>query len=173
MDVLIYIVQNALPVMIPLLLVALGGMFSERSGVINIALEGIMLVGAFIGTLFVFLVQGSGLNPQVILLIAMVVAAIAGALYALLLGVAAIHLKADQTISGTALNMLVPAFMLLICKMKAEAFCFLFILLCVKYFSIVLKIIYFQKINRQYKTIVPTLHIIFSSCRSYLCHDVI
>jgi len=117
MDVLIYIVQNALPVMIPLLLVALGGMFSERSGVINIALEGVMLVGAFIGTLFVFLIQGSGLNPQVILLIAMVVAAIAGALYALLLGVAAVHLKADQTICGTALNMLVPAFMLLICKM--------------------------------------------------------
>lgn len=62
---------------------------------------------------------------------------------------------------------------LLICKMKAEAFCFLFILLCVKYFSIVLKIIYFQKINRQYKSIVPTLHITFNSSRSYLCHDVI
>ena len=117
MDVLIYIVQNALPVMIPLLLVALGGMFSERSGVINIALEGIMLIGAFIGTLFVYFVQGSGMNPQVILLIGMVAAAVAGVLYALLLGVAAIHLKADQTISGTALNMLAPAIMLLVCKM--------------------------------------------------------
>ncbi|MBQ6844392.1 MAG: ABC transporter permease [Agathobacter sp.] len=117
MDVLIYIVQNALPVMIPLLLVALGGMFSERSGVINIALEGIMLIGAFIGTLFVYFIQGSGMNPQVILLIGMFAAAVAGVLYALLLGVAAIHLKADQTISGTALNMLAPAIMLLVCKM--------------------------------------------------------
>lgn len=117
MDVLIYIVQNTLPVMIPLLLVALGGMFSERSGVINIALEGIMLIGAFIGTLFVYLVQGSGMDPQVILLIGMVAAAVAGIIYALLLGVAAIHLKADQTISGTALNMLAPAIMLLVCKM--------------------------------------------------------
>ena len=117
MDVLIYIVQNALPVMIPLLLVALGGMFSERSGVINIALEGIMLIGAFIGTLFVYFVQGSGMNPQVILLIGMFAAAVAGVVYALLLGVAAIHLKADQTISGTALNMLAPAIMLLVCKM--------------------------------------------------------
>ncbi len=117
MDVLIYIVQNALPVMIPLLLVALGGMFSERSGVINIALEGIMLIGAFIGTLFVYFVQGSGMNPQAILLIGMFAAAIAGVIYALLLGIAAIHLKADQTISGTALNMLAPAIMLLVCKM--------------------------------------------------------
>ena len=117
MDVLIYIIQNTLPVMIPLLLVALGGMFSERSGVINIALEGIMLVGAFIGTLFVYFIQGSGMDPQTILLLAMVVAAIAGVVYALLLGVAAIHLKADQTISGTALNMLAPAIMLLFCKM--------------------------------------------------------
>ena len=117
MDILVYIIQNALPVMIPLLLVALGGMFSERSGVINIALEGIMLAGAFIGTLFVYFVQGSGMGPQVILLLAMVVAALAGVIYALLLGVAAIHLKADQTISGTALNMLMPAIMLLFCKM--------------------------------------------------------
>lgn len=117
MDTFIYIIQNALPVMIPLLLVALGGMFSERSGIINIALEGIMLAGAFIGTLFVYFIQGSGMNPQVILILAMLVAALAGVIYAFLLGVAAIHLKADQTISGTALNMLMPAIMLLFCKM--------------------------------------------------------
>lgn len=118
MDTFIYIIQNALPVMIPLLLVALGGMFSERSGVINIALEGIMLAGAFVGTLFVYFIQGTEMNPQLILLLAMVVAAIAGIIYALLLGVAAIHMKADQTISGTALNMLMPAIMLLFCKMS-------------------------------------------------------
>ena len=117
MSTFIYIIQHTLPVMIPLLLVALGGMFSERSGVINIALEGIMLVGAFSGTLFVYFIQGSGMNAQVILLLAMLVAAVAGAVFSLLLGVAAVHLKADQTISGTALNMFVPAFMLLFCKM--------------------------------------------------------
>ena len=64
MDVLIYIIQNTLPVMIPLLLVALGGMCSERSGVINIALEGIMLIGAFAGTLVVYFMQGTGIDPQ-------------------------------------------------------------------------------------------------------------
>ena len=117
MDVLIYIIQNTLPVMIPLLLVALGGMCSERSGVINIALEGIMLIGAFAGTLVVYFMQGTGMDPQMLLLVGMVVAAVAGIVYSLLLGVAAIHLKADQTISGTALNMFAPALMLLVCKM--------------------------------------------------------
>ena len=117
MDVLIYIIQNTLPVMIPLLLVALGGMCSERSGVINIALEGIMLIGAFAGTLVVYFMQGTGMDPQMLLLVGMVAAAVAGVVYSLLLGVAAIHLKADQTISGTALNMFAPALMLLVCKM--------------------------------------------------------
>ncbi len=117
MDILIYLIQCALPVAIPLLLVALGGMFSERSGIINIALEGIMLFGAFAGTLFVRLIEGSGMNAQIILLLAMLVSALAGVVYSMLLGFAAIHMKADQTISGTALNMLVPAIMLLFCKM--------------------------------------------------------
>ncbi|NMR96257.1 ABC transporter permease, partial [Vibrio parahaemolyticus] len=52
MDTFYYLVQNMLPVSIPLLLVALGGMFTERSGVINIGLEGTMLSGAFAGALF-------------------------------------------------------------------------------------------------------------------------
>ena len=57
------------------------------------------------------------MDPQMILLIGMLAAAVAGIVYSLLLGVAAIHLKADQTISGTALNMFAPAIMLLVCKM--------------------------------------------------------
>ncbi len=117
MDTLFYLIQNMLPVAIPLLLVALGGMFSERSGVINIALEGIMLFGAFFGALFVFLVQDSGMNPQVVLLLGMIVAAIAGTIYSLLLSFAAVTMKADQTITGTALNMLIPAAILLFSKM--------------------------------------------------------
>lgn len=118
MDTLYYLVQNMLPVAIPLILVALGGMFSERSGVINLALEGIMLFGAFFGCLTVFFTQNSGLNPQMILLIAMLVAAIAGIVYSMLLSFAAINMKADQTISGTALNMLIPAVILLFAKMN-------------------------------------------------------
>jgi len=116
-DVFYFIVQNMLPVAIPLLLVALGGMFSERSGVINIALEGIMLFGAFFGCLFVYYVQNTGLNPQVILLLGMVIGAISGFIYSLLLSVAAVNLKADQTITGTALNLMIPAGILLFSRM--------------------------------------------------------
>lgn len=118
MDTFYYLIQNTLPVAIPLLLVALGGMFSERSGIINIALEGIMLFGAFFGCLTVYGLQTFSINGQVILLIAMLVAAIGGILYSLLLSFAAINMRADQTIVGTALNMLVPAFILLFAKMS-------------------------------------------------------
>ncbi len=118
MDTIYYLVQNMLPVAIPLLLVALGGMFSERSGVINIALEGIMLFGAAAGCLAVYFIQDTGMNPQVILLIGMLAAALAGILFSMLLSFAAVNMKADQTITGTALNMLVPAMLLLFAKMK-------------------------------------------------------
>ncbi|NMB07398.1 MAG: ABC transporter permease [Tissierellia bacterium] len=117
MDTLYYIIQNMLPVAMPLLLVALGGMFSEIGGVVNIALEGIMLFGAFFGALFVYTVQDLGLNPQVVLLLGMLIAAVAGLIYSLLLSFAAVNMKADQVITGTALNMLIPAAILLFSKM--------------------------------------------------------
>ena len=116
MDTFYYLVQNMLPVAIPLLLVALGGMFSERSGVINIALEGIMLFGAFFGALFVYFVQETGMNAQLILILGMLVAAVAGVIYSLLLSFAAVTMKADQTITGTSLNMLIPAAILLFAR---------------------------------------------------------
>lgn len=118
MDTVYYLVQNMLPVAVPLLLVALGGMFSERGGVINLALEGIMLFGAFFGALLVFSLQDSGLSPQMILLLGMVVAGGSGIVYSLLLSFAAVSMKSNQTISGTALNMMIPAAVLLFAKMN-------------------------------------------------------
>ncbi len=118
MDTIIYLVQNMLPVAIPLLLVALGGMFSERSGIINIGLEGIMLFGAFFGCLSVVFIQGMGIHPQAVLLIAMLVAAITGVIYSMLLSFASVNMKANQTIAGTAMNMLIPGVILLFSKMN-------------------------------------------------------
>lgn len=118
MDTLYYLIQNTLPVAIPLLMVALGAMFSENSGVINIALEGIMLFGAFFGCLAVLFMQGSSMDPQLVLITAMLIAAVSGIVYSMLLAFAAVNMKADQTITGTALNLLIPAAILLFSKMK-------------------------------------------------------
>lgn len=120
---------------VPLLLVALGGMCSERSGVINIALEGVMIVGGLISTLILsafdkvydaaelllknegalsawqgFVYNNVNAHPQLFVLAAVLCAALAGLTYSLLLAFASINLKADQTIGGTALNQLAPAF---------------------------------------------------------------
>lgn len=98
---------------VPLLLVALGGMYSERSGVINIALEGIMIIGALFACLFLRSANAAGWGetaPQLAMLGAILVAAVSGAVFALLLAFASINLRADQVIGGTALNMLAPAF---------------------------------------------------------------
>ena len=91
-----------------LMLVALGGCFAERSGVINIGLEGIMVIGALGGALVMkFLPVGVGSFAMVSLTV--LVSAVFGMLFSLLLAVAAINFKADQTITGTAMNMLATA----------------------------------------------------------------
>ncbi len=91
-----------------LVLVALGGCFSEHSGVINIGLEGIMVMGALGGALMMkFLPAGT---PALVMILLVILAAGAiGMLFSLLLGVAAIRFSADQTLVGTALNLLGPA----------------------------------------------------------------
>ncbi|MDR1838610.1 MAG: ABC transporter permease [Treponema sp.] len=93
---------------IPLLIVALGGMFCERSGVINIALEGIMIMGGFTGILFINVAQ-QFIPGQSVLLIAILISALTGVVVSLLHAYASINMKADQIISGTAINMLAPA----------------------------------------------------------------
>lgn len=98
-----------------LMLVALGGMFSERSGVINIALEGIMVIGGLAGV-FVLSLLGDKMPAPLLVAVSILVSALAGIIYSLLLGFSAITLKADQTIGGTALNMLATAIVIVIVK---------------------------------------------------------
>ena len=91
-----------------LMLVALGGCFAERSGVINIGLEGIMVIGALGGALVMkFLPITAGAPAMVLLTI--LAASLFGMVFSLLLAVAAINFKADQTITGTAMNILATA----------------------------------------------------------------
>ena len=126
-----YLVQQTLLYAIPLMIVALAGVFAERSGIINLALEGIMIFGAFIGVLFVRIMQrvawvaeaasskGYG-KLQLLEVLAMIVAAILGAIFSLLLSFASINLKADQTIGGTALNLMAPALVLFFIRIIAN-----------------------------------------------------
>ena len=105
---------------IVLMLVALGGMFSEHSGIINIALEGIMVIGGVAGVLTLTMLPAS-LSPFLVVLISILVAALAGVVYSLLLAFASINLKADQTIGGTALNLLATAIAVVISKYFSES----------------------------------------------------
>ena len=91
-----------------LMLVALGGCFSERSGVINIGLEGVMCVGALGGALVMTFLPVTVGAPAMVLL-TILVSCLFGLIFSLTLAVAAINFNADQTITGTAMNMLATA----------------------------------------------------------------
>ena len=98
-----------------LILVALGGCFSEHSGVINIGLEGIMVMGALGGALMMKYLPGSTATPFIIILVVLA-SVVFGMIFSLLLGVASIHFNADQTLVGTALNLLGPALAVVIVR---------------------------------------------------------
>ena len=126
-----FLIQQTLLYAVPLMIVALAGVFAERSGIINLALEGIMIFGAFVGVLFVNLTQtlpvfadakaaGNWVALQGYEILAMVVAALFGAIFSLLLSFASVNLKADQTIGGTALNLMAPALVLFLIRIIAN-----------------------------------------------------
>ncbi|MDO4811154.1 MAG: ABC transporter permease [Eubacteriales bacterium] len=126
-----FLIQQTLIYAIPLMIVALAGVFAERSGIINLALEGIMIFGAFVGVLFVRIMQGNAgilaakaagdwITMQGFELLAMLVAGVMGAIFSLLLSFASINLRADQTIGGTALNMMAPALVLFLVRIIAN-----------------------------------------------------
>lgn len=115
-DLIIFLVQQTMTFAIPLLVVALGGLFAERSGIVNIALDGTMIIGAFAGILFMHLLQ-PGMTGQGLLLLSLLVAAVSGVVISLVHAFASINMKADQTISGTAINTFAPAFAIYVARM--------------------------------------------------------
>ena len=116
LDLIIFLVQQTMTFAIPLLVVALGGLFAERSGIVNIALDGTMIIGAFAGILFMHIIQAS-YTGQGILLLSLLVAAVSGIIISLVHAFASINMKADQTISGTAINTFAPAFAIYVARM--------------------------------------------------------
>ncbi len=116
MDLIFFLVQKTMLFSIPLLVVALGGMFAERSGIVNIALDGIMIFGAFCSILFINFTQDF-MSGQLLLLLAILVAGVSGVIISLLHAYASVNLNADQVISGTAINMLAPAVAIYVARM--------------------------------------------------------
>lgn len=103
-DLLQSIVPTVLFFSAPLILTALGGVFSERSGVVNIGLEGLMVIGAFVGIVFSLTFQSTFgmLTPW----IAIIAAALIGGIFAIIHAVASVSFYANQVVSGVAINML-------------------------------------------------------------------
>src|SRR6185295_10893167 len=100
------LISSTIRLSTPLILAALGGLFSERSGVINIALEGMMLAGAFTAAAVTYALG----NP----LVGLLAGIMAGVMIAAIHAVACIQYKADQVVTGTAINILMlglPAFL--------------------------------------------------------------
>jgi len=106
-EIIVQVFPYAIAFTIPLLITALGGLFSERSGVVNIGLEGLMVVGLFSSAITI--VNLEKFMPGTAVWVGLLVAAIAGALFSLLHAFACINLHANQVISGTAINMIAGA----------------------------------------------------------------
>ncbi len=127
MDIIISMFPSVLLIAGPIIICGLGGIFAERSGIVNIALEGIMLVGAFSGATVCVILEGVPAVAEYAGWIALVAGLIAGCIYSILLGVATITFKADHTIAGTALNLLSGGITVYLCqiifdKQRTESF---------------------------------------------------
>lgn len=108
LDIVLQIFPYAIGFTIPLLITALGALFCERSGVVNIGLDGLMVIGSFAGAITILFLQDS-MSGNLPIWIGLIVAALVGMIFSLLHAFASINLKADQIISGTAINMIAGA----------------------------------------------------------------
>lgn len=98
----------------PLIFTSIGGVFSERGGVVNVGLEGIMVMGAFSGVVFnlEFAQDLGALTPW----LALLVGGLVGAIFSLIHAVATVHFRADHVVSGTVLNLMAPALAVFLVK---------------------------------------------------------
>lgn len=113
-SILILLVSQMLIYSAPLIFTSLGGVFSERAGIVNVGLEGIMVIGAFAGVVFnIEFVQVFGKSTP---LVAVLVGGLAGLLFAIIHAVATITFRADHVVSGTVLNLLAPALSVFLVK---------------------------------------------------------
>ena len=112
MEQIALIISTTLMYSTPLIFTALGGVFSEKSGIVNIGLEGMMVMGAFAGAASGYLLG----NPW----LAFIIGGLAGGLFALIHAIATVSFNADHTISGVAINLLAPGIALFVSKIMFD-----------------------------------------------------
>lgn len=105
MSSLISVIPSILMIVAPILIAAIGGMICERSGVVNIALEGLMGIGGCTAAAAHYFMEAAGFGGSSVWL-ALLFGSLVGLLFSVIHAVAAIDLRANQTISGTGLNLL-------------------------------------------------------------------
>lgn len=112
--ILALLISSMLIYATPLIFTSIGGTFSERAGIVNVGLEGIMVMGAFSGILFnlSFAPTFGSATPW----IASIIAGFVGLIYSLIHAVATINFRADHVISGTVLNLIAPSFAVFLCR---------------------------------------------------------
>ncbi|MBJ2357717.1 ABC transporter permease [Sphaerochaeta sp. S2] len=106
MSMILGMLPSVLMIVAPILITAIGGMICEKSGVVNIALEGLMAIGACTAAAAHVLMEMAGVPQTLSLFLALTMGFVVGGLFSLIHAVAAINLNADQTISGTGINLL-------------------------------------------------------------------
>ena len=110
MNLINTLIIDGLSFALPLFIMAIGGIYSERSGVTNLAIEGLQGFGAFVGALCATLISGFfAAGSQAPMLLAMVFAMLGGMIYAMLHAVLCVNFKANQVISGVVINILATA----------------------------------------------------------------
>ena len=115
-DVIKIIIPGAIAYTMPILMGALGGLYSERSGVTNLCIEGLMLFGCFASAATIVKLQALGMDYTLSIVCGICVAMLASMALSYLHALASIKLKADQTISGTAINMVSSALSLFLAQ---------------------------------------------------------
>lgn len=107
LSILTLLISQMLIYSAPLIFTSLGGVFSERSGIVNVGLEGIMVIGAFAGV--VFNIEFAETFGKATPFLAVIVGGLAGVVFAAIHAIATINFRADHVVSGTVLNLLAPA----------------------------------------------------------------
>ena len=124
MDLLASIIQSTLIYSAPIIIAAIGGLYSERSGIVNVGIEGMMMVGGFAGAASLAALEGAtSLAPWICLVVALLAGLAVSVIHAYL----SINLRSDQTISGTAINIFAGGLTVYLCgilynQQRTEAF---------------------------------------------------